>query len=61
MDAISSFPASLLTESLNAQVPWLTRTPLYSFTNTTLCVAHPDVPRESHEYGMSSLISFQLE
>lgn len=61
MDAASSVPAALLTEDLTTQVSWLTGIPLYPFTNVTLCVIHPDVSGEPHEYHMSSLISVQLE
>lgn len=61
MEAASSVPAVLLSEDLTTQVPWLTHIPLYPFTNITLCVTHPDVSREPHEYRMSSLISVRLE
>lgn len=61
MEAASSVPAALLSEDLTTQAPWLTRIPLYPFTNITLCVTHPDVSREPHEYRMNSLISVRLE
>lgn len=43
------------------QVPWLTRVPLYPFTNITICITHLFVPREPQEYLMSSLIALWLE
>lgn len=60
MGAASSFPGTLLTEDLSTPIPWITRIPLYPFTNIILHVTHPDVPREPHEYHMSSLISLLL-
>ena len=60
MEAVSSFPATVLAEDLTTPVPWITHIPLYPFTNTTLHVTHPDVPREPHEYLMSPLISLLL-